>query len=170
MKEQVIFPEPQDVTILATRKGELTQIPGLEFRAPIVPYETDIKAYFNGFDGPNLRLTYDDEISIKVNGLYQADRWDDLIPYAVPSEKSYSELGRSYTYWKQHPDNTNGDKPSSDPDTPMIVLAEILGHKTVETLDMKVSSKAKLYLPEIYGVIAQMEIKNPQYGDSEWEW
>jgi len=43
MREAVIFPKPEEVNIIATRNGVLTQIPGTEFRTPIAPYETHVE-------------------------------------------------------------------------------------------------------------------------------
>ena len=42
MREAVSFPKPEEVNIIATRNGELTQIPGTEFRTPLAPFKTKI--------------------------------------------------------------------------------------------------------------------------------
>ena len=43
MQEAVVFPRPEEVNIIATRNGELTNIPGTEFRAPLLPYKSKLR-------------------------------------------------------------------------------------------------------------------------------
>lgn len=170
MKEQVIFPEPQDVTILATRNGELTQIPGLEFRAPIVPFETDISVYWNT-SSAYFSISHSDDVTVKVQSLCQMDG-SRLRAYAMPSERSYSKSGKTYVYWKQHTDNGSGYKPDDDVDNPLIVFAEVMGYKTTETLifESRYISPKKLYLPEPHGLMVRLETYNPQIAEDDWPW
>ena len=171
MKEAVIFPDPQDVNIIATRNGELTQIPGTEFRAPIAPYRTQIKASWNS-SSKRLELQYSTQVTVKVHGLYQKNEYGFPIPFALPSEDSYIEHTSSriynYTYWKEHPDSSS--KPSPDSDKLMYVLAEIIGYKTVETIEVDRSNGAKVLLPEINGVVAMLETYNPGWNEDKWDW
>ena len=52
MQEAVIFPKPEEVNIIATRNGELTNIRGTEFRAPVEPFKTQFRFYASRSWGP----------------------------------------------------------------------------------------------------------------------
>lgn len=182
MKEHVIFPEPQDVNILATRKGELTQIPGTEFRAPIVPFEAAILPIWH-YNYKALRIETELDVVIRGNWLRQGSTY-----YAIASESSFVEppvfsgrpsdsphdLKRTYIKWKQHPKNTSGYKPSPDPDRPIYVHVEIFGYKSTETIHSLNKNygapPVQVILPELVGVQAELEMYNPEWDDSQWEW
>ena len=51
MQEAVIFPKPEEVNIIATRNGELTNIKGTEFRAPLAPYRTEFEFQYSSVYG-----------------------------------------------------------------------------------------------------------------------
>lgn len=168
MKETVIFPDPQDVNIIATRNGELTQIPGLQFRAPVAPYTAFIKANWYEYER-QLILTYSTEITVKVHGLYQDNGWS-LTPFAVPSEDSCADLGSSTITWKKHPKNYNS-YPDPDSGIPMIVVAEINGYKTIETVEINDRyDKIDLRLPESVGSLVKLQTYNPGWSDDKWDW
>ena len=52
MQEAVIFPKPEEVNIIATRNGELTNIKGTEFRAPLAPFKTQFRFNAGSSSGP----------------------------------------------------------------------------------------------------------------------
>ena len=59
MQEAVIFPRPEEVNIIATRNGKLTNIPGTEFRAALAPYKTEFRLYYSTSNGLSVRTSGD---------------------------------------------------------------------------------------------------------------
>ena len=175
MKEQVIFPEPQNVTILATREGELTQIPGSEFRAPVAPHSTYISAKWDTSTSPyeaKLRIYHDTYTSVKVLGLFQQNEYGVIKRVAQPDESKtntdvemngvYLEGLATWVYWK--PSFLKDDKPEDDKD--LMTLVEITSYNTLENLD----KNGSVLLPECYGTTAFIIRENPNYSSDYWKW
>lgn len=183
MKEAVIFSDPQDVTILATRKGELTQIPGSEFRAPVDVFGVHILADLKIIDNVgSLLIVTDEEISVKVHGLYQltthsydADR---IEPYCKPDPmKSYTEWHdpgyggnketRYLTQWMRHP-GANSKVTYPQQDVIIKILIEITGYYAMEQVVMVNGVGKKFTLPESHGTMAWLVMENPNWSDGVW--
>lgn len=176
MKEQVIFPEPQNVTILATREGELTQIPGSEFRAPVAPHIANISAEWGSTSSTpqeaKLRIDHDTYTSVKVLGLFQQDEKGNIKRVAQPDESKtntdvkmtayYLEGLRTWVYWK--PSFLKDDKPIDDMD--LMTLVEITSYNTLENLN----KDGSVILPECYGTTAFIIRENPNYPSDYWKW
>lgn len=184
MKEAVIFSDPQDVTILATRKGELTQIPGSEFRAPVDVFGVNILADLKIIDNVgSLLIVTDEEISVKVHGLYQltthsydADR---IEPYCKPDPmKSYTEWHdpgyggnketRYLTQWMRHPGANYKVTYPQKGGTKMQILVEINGYYALEKAEIVDGEETSLHLPESHGTMAWLIMDNPNWDDATW--
>ena len=175
MKEQVIFHEPQNVTILATREGKLTQIPGSEFRAPIAPHIANISAEWGDLTSTpqeaKLRIYHDTYTTVKVLGLFQQDRYG-TYRVALPDESkthtnvkmndNHLEKLVTWVYWK--PSFLRDDKPEDNLD--LMTLVEITSYNTLENLN----EDGSVLLPECYGTTAFIIRENPNYPSDYWKW
>lgn len=196
MKEAVIFSDPQDVTILATRKGELTQIPGSEFRAPITPFGATIFANwvkpYNSLG--RLELTTDKEVSVQIHGLYYQDAYGHLLPCCVPDPLSSYTLWteenfvpdnkhetiappalEKHIFWKKHPKSRVAYPPQSGD---LHLLIEIKAYSAVENIELGLTDIpeledeqgyfGKVTMPELYGAMAWIKLVNPEWDDAGW--
>ena len=142
MREAVSFPKPEEVNIIATRNGELTQIPGTEFRTPLAPYECKIDLYFGG---SRMGVIATEDITCIPLGI--------CIPrtkheYGLRSE--YDTIARPINVYEMEntsyasPDLTTltlfgakmlaGHTPPENDDT-IGVLAQFIGNKTTRYID-----------------------------------
>lgn len=174
MKEQVIFPEPQNVTILATREGKLTQIPGSEFRAPIAPHEFQIDVdWSDSSEEPRLKFKHPLTVSIRVIGLFQQMPTYPIEIVALPDEsRSYSDILldgykpsglKTFVYWKKA---FSSKYTHPQPDTDLQTLVEITSYNTFENSD----NDGTMVLPECYGTTAFINRENPGYSQDKWPW
>lgn len=110
MKEAVIFPDPHNVSIIANRNGEIVQIPGTEFRAPVAPFAAWME-YYAQEDVNFGRLTVGFNVSIEST----------VIPIACYVKQNTTGTPDSEYMWVGHVEpyqiiaaDYNPDKPVDD--------------------------------------------------------
>ena len=188
MREAVTFPKPEEVNIIATRNGELTNIPGTEFRTPLAPYKTKLWCGTGSHDhlnSSNLRLYTSYDVT--------------CIPLAIVRGSSPSSESLTYYRTLAMPVNpfleearraSYGDDPYTD--SPNIVqfgakltigevapakgdrigfIVQLIGNKTTQVIDMFNSpdDPSEVILPPCYSERVLFWAKNPITRSSFWQ-
>ena len=133
MQEAVTFPKPEEVNIIATRNGELTNIPGTEFRTPLSPYITSLKFWDKYLD---IHFTSDDDVTVIPIAFYCKSGWQKL-PFAKcvgTYEKivSHSHVEMKATYFSAQLTG-EGSPPAINEE--LGVLVQLIGNKTTHEID-----------------------------------
>ena len=185
MQEAVIFPEPQDVTILATRNGELTQIPGTEFRAPLQPFTAGIQYYWKPGDSKlnhSFIVKLPLNVQMRVHGMFNVNYFPTRYYLSGKVRETHLNYYNSSLITASPPSisewrtffNPGSERytPSTNDQTPYAVLVEFYGYETVQTIaqtptDTKDTTHS-IYLPPTFGVMAWLETPNPMLPEDNW--
>ena len=132
MQEAVIFPKPEEVNIIATRNGELTNIPGTEFRTPLAPYQTLLR--FNPAGMEPYLLTDTDVTPIPISMFYESSGLKYTYAKCLNIFEERLEIDddkSKVTYF-----DAQLLKSKSPPSTDRIgLMVQLIGNKTTHILD-----------------------------------
>ncbi len=168
MQEAVIFSKPEEVNIIATRNGELTNIPGTEFRAPVAPFKTQFRFYFSRTWGPCI-YTDADTTAIPI-ALFEkqmnrdgTSMWKAFAKCykAYAEELQEEEDARHATMFQAQLVSASATPPDSDEEIGLLV--QLIGNKTTQFIDDTASSGgtySNVILPPSYSERVFVKVKN----------
>ena len=188
MREAVTFPKPEEVNIIATRNGELTNIPGTEFRTPLAPYKTTLWCGTGSHDhlnADNLRLYTSYDVTCIPLALV---RGNSSSGGSLTSYRTFAKPIDPHLEEARQPGY--GEEP--DPDLPNIVefgakltmgeavpatgdrigfIVQLIGNKTTQVIDMFNSpdDPSEVILPPCYSERVLFWAKNPITRSSFWQ-
>ena len=183
MREAVIFPKPEEVNIIATRNGELTNIPGTEFRTPLAPYTTKLwvsdnmnavrLSFYTSYDVTAIPLAI-----VRGKSPYNGDDLTYYRTFAKPLDPYTTVRDRSYVGYEDidFPNFTqfgaellqNESEPS--PGDRIGYLLQLIGNKTTQIIDgFNNPDQSDVILPPCYSERVLFWTKNPVTYSKFWQ-
>ena len=134
MQEAVVFPRPEEVNIIATRNGELTNIKGTEFRAPLLPYKSKLKVAA----GKDPYIDTSSDVTAIPLGVFEKDSRDDQWNCFAACYNVYqSTIDRNFDTWHRTFFRAMLNQYKNPPESEDIVgiLIQLIGNKTTQFID-----------------------------------
>ena len=183
MREAVTFPKPEEVNIIATRNGELTNIPGTEFRTPLAPYKTQLWCgNYDHLDSKNLRLYTSYDVTCIplaiVRGSTTSYTYYRTLAKPIDPHVGYRRLPSSYEEPDPHSPNVVefGAKLRSGEVAPATgdrigFIVQLIGNKTTQIIDAfdSPSDPSEVILPPCYSERVLLWTKNPITDSRYWQ-